>query len=147
MELSVGGVESPIELGIPHLNLGYINSEQQMSSVYSAADIYATSAIHDNQPNTVVEAMACGVPVIAFSVGGIPELVKPGVTGLLAQGGDVTGFREAIAELLQHDSKREPMKLECRRTVLREFSLELQCKRYTELYDAALKARLAIHPN
>jgi glycosyltransferase involved in cell wall biosynthesis len=145
--LSVGNMESPIELNIPHLNLGYIYDEHRMSLAYSAADIYATAAIHDNQPNTILEAMACGTPVVGFAVGGIPEIVKPGVTGLLAKGGDVQGLREAIAELLQHNSKRESMGHECRKTVLQEFSLELQCKRYTELYETALKSRSAIRPN
>jgi len=145
--LSIGGVETPIEMNVPHLNLGYINSEQQMSATYSAADIYATAALHDNQPNTVVEAMACGIPVVGFDVGGIPEIIKPGITGLLAKGGNVPELRDAIAELLQDDCKRESMKHECRKTVLQEFNLDLQSRRYAELYASALKSRNAVGTN
>jgi len=139
--LSVGVVESPIELEVPHLNLGYINDERQMSFAYSAADVYAIASLHDNQPNTVVEAMSCGIPIAGFDVGGISELVKPGVTGLLAKGGNVGDLRNAIAELLQNDSKLESMKVECRKEVLQNFGLELQCKRYISLYEAELASK------
>jgi glycosyltransferase involved in cell wall biosynthesis len=111
------------------------------SFAYSAADVYAIASLHDNQPNTVVEAMSCGIPVAGFDVGGISELVKPGVTGLLAKGGSVAELRNAISELLQHDSKLESMKVECRKEVLQNFSLEMQCKRYISLYEAELAAK------
>ncbi|MBR4778565.1 MAG: glycosyltransferase, partial [Bacteroidaceae bacterium] len=50
----------------------YVSDEKQMSLVYNAVDLYAIPSLQDNLPNTVVEAMACGIPCIGFNVGGIP---------------------------------------------------------------------------
>jgi glycosyltransferase involved in cell wall biosynthesis len=83
--------------------------------------------------------MACGIPVVGFDIGGVSEMVRPESTGLLALAGDVPGLRASIAQLLECDSKRDSMKAECRRIVLQEYGLEMQTKRYVELYETELE--------
>jgi glycosyltransferase involved in cell wall biosynthesis len=78
--------------------------------------------------------MACGTPMVSFKIGGIPDLVRPGVTGYLAQPGDTQDFAQGIIQLLEDENLRNCMREHCRSIALEEYSLELQAKRYIELY-------------
>ena len=55
--------------------LGYVNDTQQIVDVYNACDVFVLPSLSENLPNTIMEAMACGVPSIGFKVGGIPEMI------------------------------------------------------------------------
>jgi glycosyltransferase involved in cell wall biosynthesis len=106
--------------------------------VYSAADICVVPSLQDNQPNTVLEAMACGTPVVGFDVGGIPEMVRPGITGALARAHDVKGLCTAIIDLLSQPERLARMATSCREIVMKEYPLEGQVRRYLELYEKSL---------
>jgi glycosyltransferase involved in cell wall biosynthesis len=136
--LSVGGGQLPIASSVPYLHLGKINNDLMLSVVYSAADLFVIPSVQDNLPNTVLESMACGTPVVGFDVGGIPDMVRPGVTGLLSPVGDVNALREAIASLLQDPMKRAELSANCRQTVLNEYTLEIQACNYLKLYQSLL---------
>ena len=137
--LSVGGGTPKIEAAIPYLHLGHIDDDRLLALVYAAADTYVIPSLQDNQPNTVLEAMACGTPVVGFDVGGIPDMVRPGVTGLLTPAGDVRGLSAAIAKILESHQMRKEMGETCRRVVTAEYTLETQVRHYIELYTAALE--------
>jgi glycosyltransferase involved in cell wall biosynthesis len=137
--LSVGHGTVSLDVKIPRLHFGHVNHDRVLSSVYSAADMYVIPSIQDNLPNTVLEAIACGTPVVGFDVGGIPDMVRPGVTGLLAPAGDVQGLRAAIAELLQNPERRAAMAVNCRRVAVDEYALEVQAKRYSQMYEAIVE--------
>ena len=81
--------------------------------------------------------MSCGVPVVGFKVGGIPDMVRPGVTGLLAPPGDVDALRDAIGQLLQDLAGWADMGANCRRIAVEEYALEVQARRYVALYEKA----------
>ena len=127
---------SPIP--VPYRYLGAFHDSRWLSLAYTAADFFVMPSQEDNLPNTVLESMACGTPVIGFDVGGIPDMVRPGVTGLLAPKGDVNGLRNAIVELIQNPALRSAMSANCRRIVLKEYTLELQARRYIALYEQLL---------
>jgi len=132
--LSVGS-GSPRELaGGPHLHIPQVQHDGILSCIYSAADVFVVPSLQDNLPNTILESLACGVPVAGFEVGGVPDAVRPGVTGLLAKAGDVSGLRNIILELLQSEEKRAEMSANCRKVALQEYSLEAQARRYANLY-------------
>lgn len=136
--LSLGSGEFASGLRTPHIHLGRVDHDRMLSLVYSAADLFVIPSVQDNLPNTVLESLACGMPVVGFDVGGIPDMVRPGVTGLLAPPGDVAALREAISELLKNDAKRKEMSANCRRIAAREYALEVQARRYVELYEQVL---------
>lgn len=68
---------------IPCLHLGHVNSDRWFSLIYSTADVFVIPSLQDNLPNTVLESMACGTPVIGFAVGGISDMVRDRLTSLL----------------------------------------------------------------
>ncbi len=137
--LSVGTGRPPDFQGLPHIHIQGLENDGILSCVYSAADVFAVPSQEDNLPNTILESMSCGIPVVGFSVGGIPDAVRPGTTGLLARVGDVTELRSAIWEVLENDGKRVEMSANCRKIALQEYGLEIQARRYMQLYEDLLK--------
>ncbi len=139
--VSLGGGKPALNSRINHLHLGYADNDRLLSFAYSAADVFVISSVQDNFPNTVLEALACGTPVVGFSVGGIPEMVRSGVTGLLAPPGDERALAGAISHLLENDATRAEMSANCRRIATEEYSLEIQANRYIELYEDLIKGQ------
>jgi glycosyltransferase involved in cell wall biosynthesis len=127
---------------IPITSLGFIKSEEQMSLVYCAADLFVLPSFQDNFPNAALEALACGIPTVASHVGGIPEIIRDGQTGLTVAPGDSEALARAMDELLAAPARRAAMSLECRRIAVEEYSLEIQAERYTRVYEDLLKKKV-----
>jgi len=136
--VSVGRDAPPGEVRIPHLPLGYLGNERLRALVYSAADVFVIPSLYDNLPQTVLEATACGTPVVGFAVGGIPDMVRPGVTGWVVPPQDVGALRAAIRALLQDPARRVEMAANGRRIAVEEYALAVQARRYVELYEMIL---------
>jgi glycosyltransferase involved in cell wall biosynthesis len=126
------------ELGIPTFNLGYISSDRLKSIAYSAADLFIFPTRADNLPLVLQESMACGTPMVSFDIGGVPDLVRPMVTGYLAKPEDAKDFCNGIVELLENEQLQQTMSVNCRTIALTEYSLELQAERYIKLYKEIL---------
>lgn len=139
--LSLGTGQPAVDPGIPHVHLGTVQNERLLSLVYSAADLFVIPSLQDNLPNTVLEALACGSPVVGFEVGGIPEMVRHGVTGLLVRAGDTAALSEAIRDLLEDEARRLEMAARCRGVILGEHTLQAQAGRYVELYQTISRSR------
>ena len=123
-------------------SLGYIEDDKNMSEAYSAADIFVLPSLEDNLPNTILESMSCGTPVVAFDTGGMPDLVEDGITGRLVPFMDTKKMGEAILDLVLHPKKRVKMGIECRKKMESEFRLTVQAKNYISLYqDLAEKSQ------
>lgn len=137
--LSVGRDEPELESDLPHVHAGYVESDLLLSVFYSLADVFLIPSRQDNLPNTVLESMACGTPVVGFDVGGIPDMVRPGETGWLAEQEDVRALREAIQNALSDEAKRERMAKRCREVVEREYTLAVQAKAYKDLYQKMIQ--------
>jgi glycosyltransferase involved in cell wall biosynthesis len=139
--VSLGRGKPALNSFVDHLHLGYTDNDRLLSFAYSAADVFVISSFQDNFPNTVLEALACGTPVVGFSVGGIPEMVRSGVTGLLAPPGDERALVDAIRHLLENDATRAAMSANCRRIATEEYSLEMQANRYIKLYETLVNGQ------
>lgn len=114
--------------------LGMIDDERMMSFAYSAADLFVIPSLQDNLPNTVMEAMACGVPTIGFDVGGIPDMVRPGITGFLTPPEDVAALRTTILQAFTQPEQLAALSINCRKIAIEEYAIERQCHRYQDLY-------------
>jgi glycosyltransferase involved in cell wall biosynthesis len=135
--LSVGRHQPELNGRIPHRHLGSVE-HYQLPLVYRAADLFVIPSLQDNLPNTVLESMACGTPVVGFAVGGIPDMVRQDATGLLARAADPDALRVAIDELLGDAPRRLDMGRRCRQVAVEEYSLERQARRYGELYQSLI---------
>jgi len=136
--VSAGHGKPVLDSRISHLHLGHIQYEW-LSLAYSAADVFVIPSVQENFGNVVVESMACGTPVVAFAVGGIVDIVRSGITGLLVPPYDVLALRTAILDLVQNEEKRREMSRKCRQIAVEEYSIELQARRYIELYKSLLE--------
>ena len=123
------------------LSLGYIGGDRLKAIAFSAADLFLFPTRADNLPLVLQESMACGTPMVSFRVGGVPELVRPGVTGYLAEAENVEDFRQGVMHLLEDPALRSQMSQNCRSIALREYPLALQTQRYIELYENVLQKR------
>jgi glycosyltransferase involved in cell wall biosynthesis len=132
--LSIGGGEPVVGNQIPHIHLGHIDNNRLLALVYSAADLFVIPSLQDNFPNTILESMACGTPIIGFDVGGIPDMILNGVTGMLIPQRDINELRNAIVKLLEDPIKLAKMAADCRHLALKEYSLKTQARRYAKLY-------------
>ena len=116
----------------------YVSDSQTMLDLYRSADLLTMPTLMDNLPNTVVEAMACGVPCVASNVGGLPQMVTPGKDGYLARLRDAEDFAHGIETVLC--SENYPQMVEAaRQTALREYSETVIAQRYREVYEKYLK--------
>lgn len=119
---------------LPIYPLGHVTDLSRLAKIYSAADCFIITSTIDNFPNVVLESLACGTPVAGFKVGGIPDMIQQGQTGILVDVGDTYQMAVAVSQMLGDAAKYEQMQLNCRQQAVREFSLEIQANRYLELY-------------
>lgn len=118
----------------------YQKSPDVVALHYQAADVYVHAARTDTFPNTILEALACGLPVVATAVGGIPEQVEDGVTGFLVPPADASAFASRIEQLLVDDALRRRMRAEAARAARERFDLNCQASRYLEWYKAIIES-------
>jgi len=120
--------------GMDTLSLGYVESDHFRAIAYSAADLFLLPTRADNFPLVSLESQACGTPVVAFRVGGVPEQVRPGITGFLAEPENTAQFSSGILQLLEDSSLRDEFGRQGRAVVVEEYSLDVQVRRYSSLY-------------
>ena len=100
---------------------GYVPTEE-LPYYYAACDIYATGTIWESFNIPLVEAQACGKPVVAFNLGPHPEVVKEGETGFLVPPRDVGALAEAVVRLIKDDKLRQEMGKNASQWVMGRFS-------------------------
>ncbi len=129
-------------IGLPKFHdFGFIESDERQSLVYSAADMFVLPSREDNQPQTGLESMACGTPVVGFRAGGIPEYVIPHQSGLLAAMGNEHEMAEQIIWLIDHPSERIQISKTARQLITASFTAEQQSQNYINLYENILGSR------
>lgn len=116
-------------------HFGQIDSQEQMRDIYSAADVMISTSRQDNLPNTLIEASFCGIPIVAFDIGGIKDIVTPGLNGSLIEMGNVVDFALAIEKLsFQHLNPKEIFS-----DAKSKFSFTNSAQKYAALYNNLLK--------
>jgi len=121
----------------------FVASREKLALYYQAADIYMHSAKAETFSLTTLEAMACGIPVVASDVGGIPELVADGESGLLVPTGNVQAMAEALVRLLDDPSLRLAMGHMGAEIARTRFGFERQIDSYLQWYREIIKAEKA----
>ena len=109
-----------------------------MAPFYQQASVLALSSLREGLPNVILEGMASGLPVAATAVGGTPEVVEQGVTGILSPAGDAQAFAASLAALLGDDERRLAMGEAARRRAVSRFSLGAMVAAHEALFDRLL---------
>ena len=116
----------------------FLGLRRDVPEVLNASDVFVLSSDWEGNPLTVMEAMAAGKPVICTAVGGVPEIVEHGTTGLLVPAGDVSAFAEALTRLLTDVQLREALGSKARE-VSDRFDVTRMTDAYERLYEAVLR--------
>lgn len=112
----------------------YLKDAGKVARYYQAADLYVHPAKAEVWGLTITEALACGTPVVASAVGGIPEQVREGETGYLVPSGDAQAMAKRIMHLLTDDAYRQQMGRQAADDAARRFGLERMIKEYLQTY-------------
>jgi glycosyltransferase involved in cell wall biosynthesis len=111
---------------------GWIGKEELLTW-YHQADIFVFPSSYEGMPNSVMEAIACGLPVVGTRISGIEDLVKDGVNGITVQVGDVDALVQAVEKLINNPCIREKMGEAGREFIANSFSWEKAAQSYLEL--------------
>lgn len=117
-------------------SLGAIADDELLAQAYAAADAVAVPTIADALTQTAIESIACGTPCVAFDRGGVTDVVTHMKTGYQARFGDVADLARGLRTVLDGDGFGP----RCRGTAEAEFSVELQVRRYLEVYEELVAA-------
>jgi glycosyltransferase involved in cell wall biosynthesis len=112
--------------------------DAQLPAIYNSADLFVLPSIQEGQGIVLLEAQACGKPVVAFDVGGVNETVQDGKTGFLVERGNVDEFANALVKLLTDRTLGEKMGLTGRGFMEKNFTWELCAQRMLSVYREAL---------
>lgn len=129
--LAVLGSHMPNQQQLPNIHfLGRIQDERLMALAYSAADLFVIPSVEDNLPNTVIESIACGTPVVGFRIGGIPDMILHGKNGLLCDKINSEQLGLTIKAALETSFDKQWI----RKDAVKRFDQSIQAKKYIQLY-------------
>ncbi len=125
-----------MEYPVPATHLGTLGEETAVADVLRNSTAFICPTLDDNLPNVVVEALACGCPVLGFSTGGVPDMVTHFQNGLLAPRGDVAGLARHIESFCLDANLRLRLREGAAETDLSIWALETQARRMMDLYQS-----------
>ncbi len=126
---------TPVETGVSIRYLGVVKDELVMRQIYSAADVTVLSSIQENLPNSIMESMACGTPVVAFNIGGIPELIEHQLNGYLATPFEASDLASGIRMVLSDETRRLELSAMARTKIEASFDAQLMTRLYQSIYE------------
>ncbi len=120
--------------------LGYVSNQNRIVAAYNASDVFVLPSLSENLPNTIMEAMACGVPSVGFKVGGIPEEIDHQKNGYVANYRDAADLADGIWWTL-FEADREQVREACQRKVAHNYSQQSVASRYIAVYEEAMRPK------
>lgn len=135
----LGGHSEEIVTQLPFhsISLGYINDERRIVEIYNAADIFVLPSLSENLPNTIMEAMACGVPCVGFNVGGISEMIDHKKNGYVAEYKNAEDLANGISWVLD-TADHDALAKAALHKVATCYSQQTVAMKYIEVYNYAL---------
>jgi glycosyltransferase involved in cell wall biosynthesis len=127
--------KDPPDLGFPVHYMGYLHDDLSLQALYCAADILVLPSRQDNLPNTGIESLACGTPVVAFNASGLPDIVDHRETGYLARAFDPDDLARGVIWVLEN-TKALGLRDKARAVAVERFSYPAVAEKYQVVYDA-----------
>lgn len=118
--------------------VGRITDDTLLSQLYSAADVFVAPSRQDNLPNTIMEALACGIPCVSFRVGGVPDLIDHKKNGFLAQPYESKSLAQGIEWVLEDAKDHRELKNTARIKVEHSFAPSIVGRQYRYFYEKVL---------
>ena len=122
---------------VPIHSMGYLSDESKIVALYNAVDIFITSSLEENLPNTIMESMACGTPCVGFEIGGIPEMIDHKINGYVTNYKDANDLANGIQCVLEHGD-RQALSDACVKKVQENYTDEVIAGKYLALYQNIL---------
>ncbi len=122
-------------------HIEFISGANDVRPFLRRAWLFTLSSVSEGFPQVIIEAMSCGLPVVATSVGGIPEIIEHGVSGLLVEPRSPESLAQSMAKLLLADDTRNSMGKKAREIAMERFSLEHVVKFTEEIILAAVRGK------
>ena len=137
--VAVGGEAQTIDEVslLPVYGIEYVADEKQMAELYNTADAYVTPSLQDNLPNTIMEAMACGIPCVGFATGGIPEMIDHMENGYVATPGNPADLAEGI-RYVTNPSRCQALGTKARQKVMATYAQGRVASLYIQIYQRLL---------
>jgi glycosyltransferase involved in cell wall biosynthesis len=137
-----GNLEGHVDVGssMQVRNFGSVSDETTLVLLLSAADVFAAPSIQENLANTVMEALACGTPCVAFDIGGMPDMIDHYINGYLASPFDVDDLAKGIQWILTSNEQINILADNARKKVENNFSNSIVIDKYVKLYEKVLRA-------
>lgn len=126
-------------LGFKTHYLGRLNDEMSLALVYSTADVFIVPSIQENLPNTIMESLACGTPVVAFNVGGISDMIDHKRNGYFAKPFDTIDLAYGIKWVLEDNTRLKELSKNARTKAINKFDVIKIAEKYKKLYEDILK--------
>lgn len=142
-ELVVIGATTPAnppDLGMKVHYMGQLHDEISQVLLYSAADVTVTPSTQENLSNTVMESLSCGTPVVAFNIGGMPDMINHQSSGYLARAFEPDDLATGIVWVLEDKVRHAVISRQARKTVEERYAMKTVAHRYLALYQDVLNA-------
>lgn len=139
IQLLVFGSEqkSGYQFDFPIKYLGYVDKEEDLMIAYNAADVTVVPSKYENFPNTILESISCGTPVVGFNIGGNPDMIDHEENGYLACPYDVDDLTAGLIFCIENN-RENILGKNARKKVLSNFKIEDIAKQYIRLYNDIL---------
>ena len=115
--------------------LNYIDNEKKIVDIYNAVDVFVTPSLEENLPNTIMEALACGLPCVGFNVGGIPEMIEHKVNGYVSEYKSAADLANGIHWTLQ-EATYDNLRKAAVEKVEKCYSEQIVAEKYIQIYDS-----------
>lgn len=130
---------NPTNYGLKTRYLGQLHDDVSLALIYSMVDVFVAPSIQDNLVNTVMEALACGTPCVAFNIGGMPDMIEHQRNGYLARPFESEDLAHGIKWVIEDNERWQAQSRQARRKIEQEFEQKLIAQRYLDLYNDILK--------
>jgi len=126
---------NPIESDFDIHYIGRFNDDVALALIYSAADVMLVPSMQENLPNTVMESMSCGTPVVGFNIGGMSDLIDHNHNGYLAKAYDVQDLANGLHWAIRDENLSKQLGARSRSKIIDSFDISLITQRYIKLFD------------
>ena len=135
--------DEPLNLGFSIRYFGHLYDDLSLALLYSAADVMIVSSRQDNLPGTALESLACATPVVAFNIGGLPDIVQHQENGWLSHPFDTDDMANGIQWILEDKERHKKLSKNAREHVIKNYDPKIIALKYKQVYEEVLNLNIA----